>query len=122
MHTLTPYLAVRDARAALDFYVEVFGATRRSEPIVMADGRIGHAELRIGDSVLMFAEESPEIGHTPGGSVRIEVPDAALVVDRAVGHGAQVIRPVTDSPHGRGGTIRDPFGQRWIVAEQSSPQ
>ena len=75
LHSLTPYLAVSDARRALDFYVEVFGATRRGDPIVMSDGRIGHAELAIGDSVLMLAEEFEEIGHVagPGASVRSEV-------------------------------------------------
>lgn len=56
-HALSPYLAVPDARRAIEFYVEVFGATKRADPIVMDDGRIGHAELAIGDSVLMLAEE-----------------------------------------------------------------
>jgi uncharacterized glyoxalase superfamily protein PhnB len=124
-HTLTPYLAVSDARAALDFYVEVFGAVRRADPIVMPDGKIGHAELAIGDSVLMLAEEHPEIGHvtaTAGGaSIRVEVPDVDRAVDRAVELGAELIRPVTASPYGRGGSFRDPFGQRWIVA-QAAPR
>jgi uncharacterized glyoxalase superfamily protein PhnB len=117
LHALTPYLAVPDARAALDFYVEVFDAVRRSDPIVMEDGRIGHAELAIGDSVLMLADEHPEIGHVGGGSVRIEVPDPDRAVDLAVERGAELIRPVTASPYGRGGTIRDPFGQRWLVTQ-----
>lgn len=120
--TLTPYLAVADARAALDFYIAVFGAVRSGEPIVMDDGRIGHAELTVGDSVLMLAEEFPEIGHvvsTSGGaSVLVEVLDADSAVERAVELGAELISPVTTSPHGRSGTIRDPFGQRWIVAGQ----
>jgi hypothetical protein len=76
LHALTSYLAVSDALAALDFYVEVFGAVRRGDPIVMSDGKIGHAELGIGDSVLI-AEEHPEIGHvaaTSGGaSIWVEV-------------------------------------------------
>lgn len=120
LHSLTPYLAVSDARRALDFYVEVFGATRRAEPIVMPDGRIGHAELAIGDAVLMLAEEFEEIGHvaSPGGaSIRIEVSDVERVVERAVSHGAELLRPVTDTGHGLGGTIRDPFDQRWLVSQ-----
>jgi uncharacterized glyoxalase superfamily protein PhnB len=114
---LTPYIAVSDARAALDFYVEVFDAERRADPIVMADGRIGHAELAIGGSVLMLSDEFADIGHTGGGSVRVEVADPDRAVARAAQLGAEVIRPVTASPYGRGGTIRDPFGQRWLVAE-----
>lgn len=120
LHSLTPYLAVPDARRALDFYVEVFGATRRAEPIVMPDGRIGHAELAIGDAVLMLAEEFEEIGHvaSPGGAaIRIEVSDVERVVERAVSHGAELLRPVADTGHGLGGTIRDPFGQRWLVSQ-----
>ncbi|SEF30279.1 Uncharacterized conserved protein PhnB, glyoxalase superfamily [Amycolatopsis pretoriensis] len=121
LRSLTPYLAVSDARAALDFYVEVFGAVRRGEPILMDDGRIGHAELAIGDAVLMLAEEHPEIGHVApregGASVRVEVPDADVSVNRALELGATLIRAVSDSPYGRGGSFRDPFGQRWLVSQ-----
>jgi len=104
LRSLTPYLAVSDARAALDFYVDVFGAVPRGEPILMDDGRIGHAELAIGDAVLMLAEEYPEIGHV--------APPA---------WGAPLIRAVSDSPYGRGGSFRDPFGQRWLVS-QATPK
>jgi uncharacterized glyoxalase superfamily protein PhnB len=125
LRSLTPYLAVSDARAALDFYVEVFGAVRRAEPILMDDGRIGHAELAIGDAVLMLAEEYPEIGHVAasegGASVRVEVPDADASVTRALELGATLIRAVSDSPYGRGGSFRDPFGQRWLVS-QATPK
>jgi uncharacterized glyoxalase superfamily protein PhnB len=124
LRSLTPYLAVSDARAALDFYVDVFGATRRGEPILMDDGRVGHAELAIGDAVLMLAEEYPEIGHVAaegGASVRVEVPDPDVSVTRALELGATLIRAVSDSPYGRGGSFRDPFGQRWLVS-QSTPQ
>jgi uncharacterized glyoxalase superfamily protein PhnB len=120
LHSLTPYLAVSDARRALEFYVEVFGATRRADPIVMADGRIGHAELAVGDSVLMLADEFEDIGHVaaPGGaSVRIEVSDVESVVERAVARGAELLRPVADTGYGLGGAIRDPFGQRWLVSQ-----
>jgi uncharacterized glyoxalase superfamily protein PhnB len=120
LHSLTPYLAVSDARQALDFYVEVFEATRRAEPIVMPDGRIGHAELAIGDAVLMLAEEFEEIGHVAsrgGASIRIEVSDVEGAVERAVARGAELLRPVGDTGHGLGGAIRDPFGQRWMVSQ-----
>jgi len=120
LHSLIPYLAVSDARRALDFYVDVFGAQRRGDPIVMPDGRIGHAELAIGDSVLMLAEEFPEIGHAAadgGASVRIELSDPEGAVVRAEELGAQVLDPVADRGHGRSGSIRDPFGQRWLVTQ-----
>jgi uncharacterized glyoxalase superfamily protein PhnB len=123
LRSLTPYLAVSDARAALDFYVEVFGAVRRGEPILMDDGRIGHAELAIGDAVLMLAEEYPEIGHVApregGASVRVEVLDVDGSVARALELGATLIRAVSDSPYGRGGSFRDPYGQRWLVSQAS---
>ncbi|WP_409183958.1 VOC family protein [Amycolatopsis sp. VS8301801F10] len=122
---LTPYLAVTDARAALDFYVEVFGAQRRSEPIVMDDGRIGHAEVAIGGSVLMLAEEFPEMGNVVapegGAMVRVEVPDPRRAAQRAVELGAELLRPVEDRGHGLHGAIKDPYGQRWLVA-QAAPR
>ncbi|WP_158879923.1 VOC family protein [Amycolatopsis anabasis] len=121
LRSLTPYLAVSDARRALDFYVEVFGARRRADPIVMDDGRIGHAELAIGDSVLMLAEEFPEIGHVAapsgGASLRVEVSDVDAAVSAAVSLGAELVEPARDEGHGRNASIRDPFGQRWLVAQ-----
>jgi uncharacterized glyoxalase superfamily protein PhnB len=124
LHTLTPYLAVPDAAAALDFYVEVFGAVRRGDPVVMPDGRIGHAEIALGDSVVMLAEEFPELGlraPEPGAvsvSLRLEVADPDAVVARAVARGARLERPVTDSPYGRGGVVVDPAGHRWMVSRE----
>jgi predicted enzyme related to lactoylglutathione lyase len=121
VRALAPYLVVTDARAALDFYVEVFGARRRSDPIVMDDGRIGHAELAIGDSVLMLAEEFPELGNVvaPEGGplIRVEVPDVHESARRAVELGGELLRPVEDRGYGLGGTIKDPYGQRWLVAQ-----
>ncbi|WP_410601644.1 VOC family protein [Amycolatopsis sp. lyj-90] len=120
-HSLTPYLVVTDARAALDFYVDVFGAQRRADPIVMEDGRVGHAELAIGDSVLMLADEFPELGNVvaPSGGtlIRIEVPDVRASARRAVELGGELERPVTDEGHGLSGAIKDPYGQRWLVAQ-----
>lgn len=123
LHTLTPYLAVRDARAAVEFYVAAFGATRRGEPILMPDGRVGHVEVALGDSVLMLADEYPELGLaapvTRGGvsqSLRLEVADPDAVVDRAVAAGGTLDRPVSDAPYGRGGVVLDPSGHRWMVS------
>jgi Glyoxalase-like domain len=90
----------------------------------MTDGRVGHAELTIGDSVLMLADEFAEIGHVAaaaGASVRVEVPDVDATVSRALARGAELLRPVQDSGYGRGGTIRDPFGQRWLVSQTRPP-
>ena len=123
--TLTPYLVVTDARAALDFYVDVFGAERRGDPILMDDGRVGHAEVGIGDSVLMLAEEYPELGNVvaPAGGplVRVEVPDPRATARRAVELGAELLRPVEDRGYGLAGTFKDPFGQRWLLS-QTTPK
>lgn len=126
-HSLTPYIVVTDARRAIDFYVEVFGAARRDDPIVMDDGRIGHAEVGIGDSVLMLAEPFPEMGHVVapegGAVVHVQVSDVDGAMAKAAELGAEVIRPAEDSGYGKHGTIKDPYGQRWLVAqaERSEP-
>ncbi|MHA6796399.1 VOC family protein [Pseudonocardia bannensis] len=125
LSTVTPYLTVADAAAALTFYSEAFGGIRRGEPIVMPDGRIGHAEIALGDSVLMLAEEFPEMGLVAptGGSVaqslRLEVADPDTVVGRALARGARLERPVTESPYGRGGVVIDPSGHRWMVSREA---
>jgi uncharacterized glyoxalase superfamily protein PhnB len=119
---LTPYLAVPDAAAALDFYERAFGGIRQGAPITMPDGRIGHAEIVVGGALVMLADEFPEMGlrapapHQVSVSLRLEVPDPDAVVDRAAGLGATVERPVTDSPYGRGGVVVDPAGHRWMVS------
>ncbi|MBB5807445.1 putative glyoxalase superfamily protein PhnB [Saccharothrix ecbatanensis] len=123
--TVVPYLAVRDTRAAVEYYVEVFGAVRRGEEVVMPDGSVGHAEIAIGDSVLMLADESPEYGHiAPGRNGvqpmhRIEVPDVDGAVRKAVEEGGSLLRPAADTGHGYSGTVLDPFGYRWMVAAQT---
>lgn len=121
--TLTPRLAVVDARASVAFYVAAFGATRRAEPHVMPNGRIGNVEVALGDSVLMVADESPEVGlRAPVGrggasqSLRLETPDPDAVVAAAVAAGARLERAVVDEPYGRGGVVVDPDGHRWIVS------
>lgn len=120
--TVTPYIAVADARAALDWYADVFAATVRGEPIVMPDGRIGHAELDISGALIYLSDQHPEIGVTapePGTGAAVtlhtEVADVDRLVDRAVAAGALLERPPDDNPYGRIGVIRDPFGHRWML-------
>jgi uncharacterized glyoxalase superfamily protein PhnB len=127
LRSLTPCIAVDDARAALDWYGRAFGARRRGEPIVMDDDRVGHAELAIGDSVLMLADEFPELGllgpKARGGvsqSLMLQVPDVDATVARAVELGARLTRPVADYPHGRNGVVHDPFGHRWMISTAPS--
>jgi uncharacterized glyoxalase superfamily protein PhnB len=119
--TLTPYLAVDDARRAVDWYATTFGGVP-GEPIVMPDGRIGHAEVRIGAATLALADEHPELGllgpNARGGvsqSIVIDVSDVDTVIDRAVAGGARLERPARDEPYGRMGVVIDPFGHRWMV-------
>ncbi|MGH3776400.1 MAG: VOC family protein [Pseudonocardiaceae bacterium] len=128
-HTLGCYIAVNDARSALSFYEQAFGARRRGEPIVMEDGRIGHAELAIGDSVLMLADEFAEIGllspRTRGGAsqslyLRVSEPGAVdATVRDAVEAGARLERAATDYDYGRNAVVVDPSGHRWMIS--SSP-
>ncbi|HEY5424749.1 MAG TPA: VOC family protein [Ilumatobacteraceae bacterium] len=121
--TITAYISVRNAAAAIAFYVEAFDAVEVSR-LVGDDGRIGHAEITIGSSKLMLADEYPEIDvvgpQTRGGptcSFTIEVPDVDASFARAVAAGATVERPVADQFHGnRMGWVRDPFGHRWTLS------
>lgn len=121
--TLSPYITYRDAAAAIDFYKRAFGATelaRLAEP----SGKIGHAELRVGEVILMIADEYPDYGmvsaETLGGSpikLHLYVPNVDQFVERAVAEGASLSRPVADQFYGdRAGQIKDPFGYTWIVA------
>ncbi len=122
---LTPYIMVSDARRAMDWYVEVFGAQRRGELYVNADGTIGHAEVGIGDAVLMFAEHSdlwpdvpvraPDSPTTFSHTLHLQVTDVDGTTERARRNGAAVERPPTDQPYGRGSVIVDPFGHRWML-------
>jgi uncharacterized glyoxalase superfamily protein PhnB len=122
---LTPYIVVSDARRAMDWYVEVFGAQRRGELHVNADGTIGHAEVGIGDAVLMFAEASdlwpdvpvraPDSPATFSHTLHLQVDDVDGTTERARRSGASVEREPVDEPYGRGSVIVDPFGHRWIL-------
>jgi len=122
-HTVTPYLMCKGAAKALDFYKKAFGA----EEIMrfdMGGGAIGHAEIRIGNSMVMLADEHPDMGFksplTYGGtpvSLVLYVDDVDALAKRAVGAGAKEIRPVQDQFYGdRSGTFSDPFGHVWTIS------
>jgi PhnB protein len=120
---VTPYLIVDGAGAAIDFYRSVFGATERGRMPAPGD-KIGHAELEIGDSLVMLADESPEMGaagpRSVGGTpvtLLVYVEDVDSVFDRAVQAGAKPLAAVEDKFYGdRSGQFEDPFGHRWSVA------
>ena len=122
-HKVTPYLIVDGAAKAIDFYKKVFGATEKMR-MPSPGGKVGHAELTLGDSMIMLADEHPEMGarapHAGGGSgvsLMVYVPDVDATVATAVAGGAKVVRPVETQFYGdRMGTIDDPFGHRWYVA------
>lgn len=130
--TATPYLIIKGAADAIEFYKRAFGAT---ELLRMADpqGRVGHAEIKIGDSVIMLADEHPAMGYrgprSLGGSsvsILLYLEDVDGVFERAVKAGAKAQRPVADQFYGdRSGTLEDPFGHVWTVAthvEDVSPE
>jgi PhnB protein len=130
--SLTPYLVMKNAGAAIDFYKSVFGATERMR-MPAPEGKIGHAELQIGDSVLMMADEHPQMGfvgpETIGGtpvSLMLYVADVDAVWSKAIAAGAKELRPVQNQFYGdRTGTLQDPFGHVWTVGthvEDVSPE
>ena len=122
-HTVTPYLVFDGAGGAIEFYKRALGA---SEVLRLDDpsGRIHHAEIKIGDSCIMLADEHPELQalspKTIGGSpvsLHVYVEDVDAAVDRAVKAGAKLVRPVADQFYGdRTGGVEDPFGYRWFIA------
>jgi PhnB protein len=122
-HTITPYLSIKGAAGAIDFYKKAFGATevmRFAQP----DGRVGHAELQVGDSRVMLADEFPEMDfrspHSIGGTpvqLHMYVKNVDTVVSQAVAAGAKLVRPVQDQFYGdRSGTVADPYGHLWHIA------
>jgi uncharacterized glyoxalase superfamily protein PhnB len=121
MAQLTPYLTVRDARAATSWYAEALGARVVGEPYVMDDDRIGHAELDVGGATLYLADEYPELGLAGPDDGRVSVtlhltvPDVDAAVERAAAAGATLERPPSDGPGGRTGVVVDPFGHRWLL-------
>ena len=116
-----PYLAVRGARGALDWYASVLGARLRGEPIIMPDGRVGHAELELADGVIYLADEHPEIGvraPDPAGvpvSLVLEVADVDDVAGAAVEAGARLDRGPYEAHGHRNITLTDPYGHRWML-------
>ncbi len=129
---VTPYLIVDDANAAIDFYISVLGAQERMR-MPGPDDKVGHAELSIGDSMIMLADEFPDMGargpKSIGGSpvtIHVYVQDVDATVALAVNAGATITRPVEDKFYGdRGGEFLDPFGHRWSIAshvEDLSPE
>jgi PhnB protein len=123
---LTPYLIVRGAAAAIDFYKAAFGAEERMR-LTDPAGRIGHAELGIGGAMVMLADEHPEFGALGpaalGGSpvkLHLAVADADAAAERAVAAGATLLRPVADQFHGnRSGMVVDPFGHSWFLSAET---
>jgi PhnB protein len=120
---VSPYLAVDGAAAAIDFYVDILGATERGR-MPGPDGKVGHAELQLGDSVIMLADEMPDFGNrgpkTIGGSpvtLSVYVEDVDDVLARAEKAGATILQPATDQFYGdRSGQFEDPWGHRWSIA------
>ncbi len=122
-HTATPHLVVKNAKAAIDFYERAFGAKELMR-LATPDGRIAHAEIKIGDSTVMLADEFPEWGdrspESLGGTpvrLHLYVEDVDVLAARAMAAGARVVIPVDDQFYGdRAGRLADPFGHLWVVA------
>jgi PhnB protein len=131
-NSITPYLIIRGAKKAMEFYAKAFGA-RETFKMLDDRGEIGHAEMRIGNSIFMFAEEKPDFPHkspaTLGGSpvsILLYVEDCDAVFNRAVEAGGKVERPLANQFYGdRTGGVKDPFGFSWYIAthvEDVSPE
>jgi PhnB protein len=131
-NSVTPYLVIKGAAKAIEYYKNVFGATvvvRMDGP----DGKVGHAELQIGDSRIMLADENPAMGYrsaeTIGASpvsLYVYMPDCDAIVEKAAKQGAKILKPVADQFYGdRSGFFQDPFGHLWGIAthkEDVSPE
>ena len=122
MAELTPYLAVRDARAAIEWYVARLGAEVVYEPIVMPDDRVGHVELAVDGARWMMSDEHPEIqveapdpARGAAVTLHLTVTDVDAVVERVVAGGATRDRGPEDNQVGRVAVVRDPFGHRWFL-------
>jgi PhnB protein len=128
LHTVTARLVVRDGSGAIDFYRAAFGATELGERFTGPDGKLIHAEVQIGDSVLMISEQGEDDAparspQSLGGAVSAIMAtyweDVDAVWERAVAAGAEVLYPLEDQFYGdRGGRLRDPFGQQWSLSQR----
>ena len=122
-HTATPYLIIRGAAAAIEFYKKAFDATELMR-FAGPDGKVGHAEIKIGDSILMMADEHPDMGFrgpsSLGGSsvgLMLYVKDVDAQFNKAIAAGGKVVKPVQDQFYGdRSGTLTDPFGHVWTIS------
>ena len=127
MAQLIPYLVVHDARAAIAWYGEAFGARMVGDPVVTDDDRIGHAELELGGASLYLADACPELGLTGPDdgrvavSLHLSVADVDAAVARADRAGATLERPAADTGHGRTGVVIDPYGHRWMLQSPQAP-
>jgi PhnB protein len=131
VHELFVYLRAKNAQKSIDFYKHAFGATEKFR-LVEPSGRIGHAELALGNTTLMLSDEFPEFDiHAPDGDakgtfgIHLHVDDADATIERAVSAGARLVRPLQNHFYGeRSGTVRDPFGYDWMIGhsiEQVEP-
>ena len=124
---VTPYLCIRDAAKAIDFYVSAFGARETFKRITDPTGRVGHAEIQIGATTIMLADEHPEHGFVSPLTLKgahmqlfVAVADADAAVRRAVAAGGRLTKPVQDQFYGhRNGEITDPFGYRWTLSQKT---
>jgi PhnB protein len=132
IHEVFPYLRVKGAAKAVEFYKEAFGATEKFR-LVEPSGRVGHVELQFGPALVMLSDEYPEMNILGPASVggttftmHLHVDNADAAIDKAVAAGATLVRPPSDAFYGeRSGTVRDPFGHDWMLGhsiEEVTPE
>jgi PhnB protein len=129
LHTVTPRLVVRDGSAAIDFYIRAFAAQEVGERFCDPQGAVIHAQVQIGDSVVMITEESADAGPASSPRPLSVIPSAIMATywedvdaawERALAAGAEIIYPLADQFYGeRGGRLRDPFGQQWMFSQHT---
>lgn len=126
MQTVHPYLSVSNAKEAIEFYCKAFGAAEIGPRLTDPEGNVVHAEIQIGGSKVMLADENPEFGNTSPKSLgattvrlNLEVDDADAVANQATEAGASVLIPVADQFYGyRSGRLADPYGHEWILSQK----
>jgi PhnB protein len=120
LHTVTPRLVVDDGAAALAFYARAFSARELGEPFTDPEGKVIHAEIQIGDSIVMITEEgAAHFAENVSAIMATYWADVDAAWNRALAAGAEVIHPLADQFYGeRGGRLRDPFGQQWMLSQR----